>query len=347
MELNYLVARSLGKRVLFFVLPREEEFLREKLALCGAKVLFSGTCFEDDRMLRKCRRLIRRVDRWVVTTEHVDSEWMSDLFCRAHVSGAHVSDLDSYILEIDPTVPARSPRLIHLLAAYGTRQDRMLTAYVQLKSFLEPALAIVLCILLAPVFLAVALLVKFTSSGPVIYSQERVGLRGRIFRIYKFRSMVVDAEKGKAAWARASKTDPNLTPIGAFLRSSHLDELPQLWNVIRGEVGFIGPRPERPEFERQLSALIPLFGLRLLMKPGITGWAQVHQGYANSIEDSLRKLELDLFYVIKHSPLLDLKIVFLTLAVLCTGGTEGLKRMRAMRSPPAPLLAATYSYRRK
>ena len=144
--------------------------------------------------------------------------------------------------------------------------------------------------------------------------------------------MRVDAEKGIPTWAAATQSDPSLTLIGGFLRASHLDELPQLWNVIRGEVSFVGPRPERPEFVKQLTEVFPLFRLRTLVKPGITGWAQIQQGYANSFADSLRKLELDLFYIMKHSVRLDLQILMKTFLVLFTGGTEAIKRKRTSRS---------------
>jgi lipopolysaccharide/colanic/teichoic acid biosynthesis glycosyltransferase len=146
--------------------------------------------------------------------------------------------------------------------------------------------------------------------------------------------MQENAEGGVAAWSSASKTDSKLTRIGGFLRSAHLDELPQLWNIVRGEVSFIGPRPERPEFVKELTERYPLFKLRPLVKPGVTGWAQTQQGYANSYSDSLRKLELDLFYIIKFSPLLDFKIALKTIAIIFMGGTEGLKRARQARLSP-------------
>ncbi len=334
MELKYLITRWNGKRLLFTVLPEEETYLLERIAdeQDDSHVILHGTWAEDASMTKKLDRWMKHLDRWIMTSQEVDSEIMGNAICDAHVSGLKVGDLDSFLLEIDPTVPANSRQLIHLLSTKGVHQDRGMKMYGSLRDVLEPLIALTAFLVLSPIMALVAFMVKFTSEGPIIYSQERVGLRGKIFRIYKFRSMKVNAEKGIATWAAASKSDPSLTLIGGFLRASHLDELPQLWNVIRGDVSFIGPRPERPEFVKQLTEVFPLFRLRTLIKPGITGWAQIQQGYANSFADSLRKLELDLFYIMKHSPSLDLKIMIRTVTVLFTGGTEAIKRNRVSRS---------------
>jgi len=323
MELNlkYLIVRIRGKRILFTITAEEAVPLLERIQLgIGASRI-------TEISPRGLERSLERIERWIVTTKPVDSETLSRLICKAHLSGVQIGALDSFLLEeLDPVVPANSPQLIHLLARHGVHQGVGLKLYTQVKYLLEPLIAFVFFLLLSPILLAVAIAVKLSSPGPVIYSQKRVGFHDRVFRIYKFRSMRHNAENGKAAWALASKNDPSLTPIGAFLRSSHLDELPQLWNIIRGDLSFIGPRPERPEFVRELSEQFPLFKLRPLLKPGITGWAQIKQGYANTIEDSRKKLELDLFYLVKHSPKLDLKICLMTFAVLVSGGTEEIKR---------------------
>ena len=253
------------------------------------------------------------------------------MICKSHLAGVNVIDLDTCLVRTCTTVPANATELIHLLSTQGVHQNPLIRFYISVKYTLEPLIAMVIFLLSSPILFLVALAVKFTSSGPVIYSQERVGLKGKIFRIYKFRSMLVDAEKGIPTWSTASKTTPNLTPIGAFLRGCHLDELPQLWNIIRGDVSFIGPRPERPEFVNQLSSSICLFKLRTLIKPGISGWAQINQGYANTVSDSQKKLELDFYYIMKHSPALDLKIAFRTLSVLISGGTEEIKRAKTSR----------------
>jgi exopolysaccharide biosynthesis polyprenyl glycosylphosphotransferase len=161
----------------------------------------------------------------------------------------------------------------------------------------------------------IALAICLDSPGPVFYRQIRCGRAGKPFFIYKFRTMVNDAEKdGKAQWA--CKNDPRITRVGRFLRKSRLDELPQLLNVLRGEMSIVGPRPERPEFIEQLEQEIPLYRTRLLVKPGITGWAQVHYDYGNSVEDALIKLQYDFYYIRYQSLALDIYTMFQTVGVL-------------------------------
>lgn len=168
-----------------------------------------------------------------------------------------------------------------------------------------------LVLLIAPIAVAI----KLESPGPIFYSQTRCGRAGALYKIYKFRTMVADAEKdGKARWAR--KRDPRITRIGHFLRKARLDELPQVINVLRGEMSMIGPRPERPEFVGELEEEIPFYRLRLLVKPGITGWAQVNYDYGNTIDDALVKLQYDFYYVRYWSIWLDLYILFKTLGVV-------------------------------
>ena len=160
----------------------------------------------------------------------------------------------------------------------------------------------------------VAVAVKLTSPGPVLYSQQRVGQNGRVFTIRKFRSMCVDAETATGAvWATAN--DPRLTPIGRFLRSTRLDELPQLWNVLRDDMSLVGPRPERPEFVSRLEREIRFYGQRHLVKPGLTGWAQISYPYGSSVHDALQKLQYDLYYLKHMSVVFD---VFILLATLRT-----------------------------
>jgi exopolysaccharide biosynthesis polyprenyl glycosylphosphotransferase len=164
----------------------------------------------------------------------------------------------------------------------------------------------------APLMLFTAALVKLSSSGPVLYHQTRVGAEGSRFTVHKFRSMVADAEASTGAvWAR--QNDTRITPVGRFLRRSRLDELPQLWNVLRGDMSMVGPRPERPEFVASLTEQIPFYGQRHLVRPGLTGWAQVRYTYGASVEDAMQKLQYDLFYIKNLSIALDLLVLFSTL----------------------------------
>jgi lipopolysaccharide/colanic/teichoic acid biosynthesis glycosyltransferase len=164
----------------------------------------------------------------------------------------------------------------------------------------------------------IAAAIKLDSRGPVIFSQERVGLRGRRFMVHKFRSMRQDAEKGTGpTWAK--EHDDRITRVGAFLRKCRLDELPQMWNVLWGEMSFIGPRPERPYFVELLKSKIPYFDLRHYAMPGITGWAQVMYRYGASVEDAYHKLEYDLYYAKNISLRLDLLILLKTIGVVLKG----------------------------
>ncbi len=173
-------------------------------------------------------------------------------------------------------------------------------------------------VVLSPVMLVIALAIKMTSPGPTIYAQQRVGRFGQMFKIYKFRSMRVDAEQSGPVWA-AKRNDPRLTSIGGFLRRSHLDELPQLVNVIKGEMSLVGPRPERPCFVEELDQAIPRYDERHLIKPGMTGLAQVHYRYDQSLNDVKKKLRYDLLYVRRMCLGLDLRILLTTMITIATG----------------------------
>ncbi|HUP41808.1 MAG TPA: sugar transferase [Thermoanaerobaculia bacterium] len=195
---------------------------------------------------------------------------------------------------------------------------RITPVYRALKRFLDLACAVLLLVVSAPVMAVIALAVKLESPGPVLFRQERLGQFGKSFTLFKFRSMRQDAEAETGpTWCR--ENDDRVTRIGGFLRKSHLDELPQVLNVLRGDLSFVGPRPERPCFVEMLRRKIHFYDLRLYVRPGITGWAQVRCPYAGSIEDSYEKLQYDLYYARNASLGLDLRILFRTAAVMLTG----------------------------
>ncbi len=184
--------------------------------------------------------------------------------------------------------------------------------YAVAKRVLDVALASFFLVLFSPLMVLIAIAIKVGSEGPVIYRQKRLGLRGRVFTIYKFRSMRHDAEKHSGAvWAM--QDDPRVTRIGKFLRATHLDELPQLINVIKGDMSLVGPRPERPEIAKRLITHFPDYWKRLQVKPGITGLAQVRYRYDCSLRDVKNKLRYDLFYIRKANFWLDLWILFDTI----------------------------------
>jgi exopolysaccharide biosynthesis polyprenyl glycosylphosphotransferase len=185
------------------------------------------------------------------------------------------------------------------------------------KRALDVTVSAALLVALAPVLLAVAAAIAVSDGRPVFFLQERTGLSGASYRVWKLRTMRRDAEATGAAWA--SDRDPRVLPIGRFLRRSRLDELPQLWNVIRGEMSLVGPRPERPVFLAELKARYPLFTLRELVKPGLTGWAQLKYGYVSTMEEQARKLEYDLYYIKNMSLFLDLVCLFHTAKIILSG----------------------------
>lgn len=169
-----------------------------------------------------------------------------------------------------------------------------------------------------PIMLVTALAIRFESRGPVLYRQERVGLNGVPFKVIKFRSMRTDAEKdGKPRWA--TKNDDRVTRVGRFIRKVRIDELPQLFNVLKGEMSLVGPRPERPFFVDQLTRDIPFYAVRHCVKPGVTGWAQVRYQYGSSVDDAINKLQYDLYYVKNHTLFLDTVVLFETVRVVLTG----------------------------
>jgi len=189
---------------------------------------------------------------------------------------------------------------------------------VAIQHIYSLAIALVGAIVTAPLMLLAVLLLKLTSKGPVLYKQVRVGKDGVNFHVLKFRSMYVDAEaRTGAVWA--SKNDPRITPVGRYLRKFRIDELPQFWNVLRGDMSFVGPRPERPEFVQALSEKIPFYRQRHCVRPGITGWAQINHKYGDTVEDTITKLEFDLYYIKNISFALDVYIILNTLKTVMLG----------------------------
>jgi sugar transferase (PEP-CTERM system associated) len=198
-----------------------------------------------------------------------------------------------------------------LIFTEGFRMSPSQQLLRRMFSFVVSLVALIVCLPFLPL---IAMAVRLSSPGPIFFSQTRVGQRGQLFSVYKFRTMRKDAEANGAVWA--AKDDPRITSVGQFMRSTRLDEIPQLWNVLRGEMAFVGPRPERPEFVQWLSREIPFYDLRHMIRPGITGWAQVRYQYGASLEETKRKLEYDLYYVKHQSIGLDLLIMFETVKTI-------------------------------
>jgi len=235
------------------------------------------------------------------------------LACR--LNGIKVTDLAGFFERVHGHVPLDMSRASWFIYGDGYRQN-WLRRFVK-RSF-DVAVVAVLVIAALPVIMFTALLIALESPGTVIYRQKRVGRGGKTFTLLKFRSMSMDAEKdGKAAWAAVN--DARITRIGRFIRRTRIDELPQLINVLRGEMSLVGPRPERPEFVTMLSEQIPFYAVRHSVKPGITGWAQVRHCYVATVDDTVKKLEYDIYYVKNNSLLLDLLILLETVRVVLLG----------------------------
>jgi sugar transferase (PEP-CTERM system associated) len=232
------------------------------------------------------------------------------LACR--IRGIPVLDLAAFYERAKSEVPIDSLKASWLVYGHGFVQGR---ARQIAKRAFDILCSSVLLTLASPVMLLTVLAIKLDSPGPIIYRQERVGLGGRIFMCLKFRSMRTDAEKdGVARWA--AKNDSRITRIGAFLRKTRIDELPQLLSVLKGEMSLVGPRPERPSFVAQLKEQIPFYDVRHSVKPGVTGWAQVRYSYGASLEDARRKHQFDLYYVKNNSLFLDLLVLIETVSVV-------------------------------
>ncbi|MDX9700365.1 MAG: TIGR03013 family PEP-CTERM/XrtA system glycosyltransferase [Rhodocyclaceae bacterium] len=231
------------------------------------------------------------------------------------LAGVRVLDLSSFFEHTQGQVRLDSLRASWLIYGDGFRQG-MVRSFVK-RSF-DLLAACVLLILALPVMLVTALLILIEDGAPVFYRQERVGLGGRLFSVIKFRSMRRDAERdGKPRWAQSN--DDRVTRVGRVIRKLRIDELPQLLNVLSGDMSLVGPRPERPFFVDRLADEIPFYAVRHCVKPGVTGWAQVRYQYGSSVDDAIQKLQYDLYYVKNHTLMLDILVLFETVRVVMTG----------------------------
>lgn len=232
---------------------------------------------------------------------------------RVKTTGVHVSEFSTFIERETGRIDLASVNPSWLIFSDGFASGRMLSGIA--KRAFDVTVSLVLLAFVAPLILVTAIAIKLESRGPAFYRQRRIGLYNEPFDIPKLRSMRQDAEvAGKAVWA--AENDPRITRIGRFIRKVRIDELPQCWSVLKGEMSFVGPRPERPQFVAELEEHLPFYAERHMVKPGITGWAQINYPYGASIEDARHKLEYDLYYAKNYSPFLDLLILLQTLRVV-------------------------------
>ena len=255
------------------------------------------------------------VDRVVVSLADARGTLPMDKLLEMRLDGIAFDHMATVYEEYTGKIAVENLRPSWLIFSSGFRKGRLLQAG---KRGLDLAVAAIGLLLALPLLIICAIAVRLDSPGSVLYRQQRVGQQGRLFNLFKFRSMRQDAEaKTGAVWA--TEGDPRVTRIGRIMRRSRLDELPQLWNVLRGDMSIVGPRPERPEFVESLAREIPFYGQRHTVKPGVTGWAQVSYSYAGSVDGTMEKLQYDLFYIKNLSLPLDLFIMFCTAKIVLLG----------------------------
>ncbi|HTM05389.1 MAG TPA: TIGR03013 family XrtA/PEP-CTERM system glycosyltransferase [Vicinamibacterales bacterium] len=251
----------------------------------------------------------RGVERVVVSLSEARGKLPMDKLLEMKLDGVTFDHLAAVYEEYTGKIAVENLRPSWLIFSPGFKKTRLLTTAKRAVDIVAAMLGLVLA---SPIIALVALAVRLTSSGPVLYHQRRVGRDGRLFMVHKFRSMRADAEAATGPVWASPDGDPRVTPIGLWLRRFRFDELPQLWNVLIGDMSLVGPRPERPEFVSDLTKQIPFYGQRHIVRPGLTGWAQVRYSYGATTEDALQKLQYDLFYIKNLTLAFDLFIMLST-----------------------------------
>ena len=261
----------------------------------------------------------QKVHRVIVATPDRRGALPMKELLELRMQGVKIEEATTWLEKITGKIEVENLNPSWLVFGQGFRRGAI---FIMIRRVISVGISLLGLFLALPLFPFIILAIRFDSKGPVFYSQTRVGKGGRTFQVVKFRTMRQDAEAGTGPqWAGTH--DPRVTRVGKFLRSSRLDEIPQLWCVLKGDMAFVGPRPERPEFIDMLSKEIPYYGVRHMVRPGLTGWAQVRYKYGSTIEDAREKLQYDLFYIKNASVGLDLLIMFQTVkTVLLRRGAQ-------------------------
>lgn len=268
-------------------------------------------CATANEAVQHLLRMAKPVHRVITAMHDRRAELPTEDLLMLRFRGVNIEEASSLLERLYGKIELSTLRPSDFLYVEGFRVKPSQQFTRRFASFVAAA---ILLLLFLPFFPIVCLLVKLSSPGPIFYGQVRVGEGGKNFTVYKFRSMRTDAEANGAKWA--TKNDNRVTKWGLIMRKTRIDEIPQLWNVLRGDMGFVGPRPERPEFVPWLAEQLPFYNLRHMIRPGLTGWAQVRYGYGATLEEARQKLEYDLYYV-KHASLgLDLLIMFETIKII-------------------------------
>ena len=299
-----LERKRLGYRLIGFL-----EKGRERV---GVSILNPGIVGAYDDLPAVVER--ERIDRVLVCLKDRRGGLPVRELLEVRTRGVEVEDGPTFQERLTGRIPVRDISPSWFIFGPGFRQPKVSLAA---KRAIDVFVAVIGLIVCAPVMALTALAVKLDSRGPALFKQDRVGYRGRSFKLVKFRSMRTDAEKDGPKWA--TKDDDRVTRVGRFIRKTRLDELPQFWNVLRGDMSLVGPRPERPVFVEQLSRSIPFYDMRHVVRPGVTGWAQVKYRYGASEEDAMQKLQYDLHYIKNLSIRRDLMVMFDTAKVMLLG----------------------------
>lgn len=325
---NGIIARSNADRVMFFGITDEvsrlAQYLRTNPQYAFQPVLFITTkpsaSSADPQptypLNHTIKDLIKRfsVDTIVAAEDIADNKMLARVFFDVLPLGVRFINFPNFYEMITGKIPVFRINELWFLENFVRVKNAW---YERVKRVLDLVLAAALCV---PFFILTPLIagcIALDSRGPIFYRQKRVGKGGVSIEIIKFRSMIADAETGKALWA--DENDPRVTRVGTILRKTRLDELPQLINVLRGEMSFIGPRPERPEFVARLEKEIPFYQMRHLVTPGLTGWAQINFPYGASVTDAMEKLQYDFYYIKHRSLALDISILLRTIVVVLSG----------------------------
>lgn len=291
-----------------FIEDDEDEIKKSAL---GKDIKILGT---SDELLSLAEK--HRINQIVLAFGEKDNPQLTKDILSARLKGIEVIDMPNIYQTLKRRIPINYVDENWFLKEKGFEHSTSILV-MKFKRLIDIIFSSVILLISLPLWPLIALFIKINSRGPVFYTQKRVGKNESLFSLHKFRSMIDKAEEDEAVWA--DKNDKRITLMGKILRKLHLDELPQFWNVIKGEMSLVGPRPERPEFVEELKKKIPYYSLRHFMKPGITGWAQVNYPYASSLKDSQEKMEYDLYYVYHMNLLFDVRILLKTAQKILLG----------------------------
>jgi sugar transferase (PEP-CTERM system associated) len=287
-------------------------FITENPERVGEKLVNPSIIGHQSQIFDIAKR--ENVNRIVVALEERRGKFPDTQLLECKMNGMIVEDGIEFYERLTGRLQVESLRPSSLIFSDGFKRSKLTLWMKRVTGF---TFSLIGLILLSPLIVIIAVLIKIDSHGPIFYQQKRVGENGKVFKLKKFRSMFENAEANGPVWAEAN--DKRITRVGRWLRKWRLDEIPQMINVLKGDLSFVGPRPERPYFVEQLRKEIPFYDQRFSVKPGITGWAQVKYRYGASKEDSLEKLKYDLYYIKNLSPLFDLLILFETIKVVLFG----------------------------